>query len=174
MSGVGGQHDLVTQAHALDEARAILVLASTHENDGKLASSIRWSHPHVTLPRHVRDIVVTEYGIADLRGRTDRDCIAAMLAIADARFQAELAVRRDGPAKSSRTSRCRRRHGHNRPELLEQAFAPFRADGLFPQYPFGTDLTPLERRLARGLRQGYPMTTRVTKAMDRSLARIAA
>jgi acyl-CoA hydrolase len=153
VSGVGGQHDFVTQAHALDDARAILVLASTHENNGKLASSIRWSHPHVTLPRHLRDIVVTEYGIADLRGRTDRDCIAAMLAIADARFQPGLADAAKRTGKIEPDFALPTAAGRNRPEDLEEAFAPFRADGLFPEYPFGTDLTPLEQRLARGLRR---------------------
>src|SRR5207253_4615907 len=90
VSGVGGQHDMVTQAHALDGARAIIALASTDDSTGRLTSSIRWSHAHVTLPRHLRDIIVTEYGVADLRGMTDRDCIAAMLSIADARLQPAL------------------------------------------------------------------------------------
>jgi acyl-CoA hydrolase len=153
VSGVGGQHDFVTQAHALDNARAILVLASTHENDGKLASSIRWSHPHVTLPRHLRDIVVTEYGIADLRGRTDRDCIAAMLAIADTRFQSRLADAAKRTRKIEPDFTVPAKASRNQPEYLEQAFAQFRAEGLFPEYPFGTDLTTIEQRLVRGLRR---------------------
>jgi hypothetical protein len=37
--------------------------------------------------------------------------------------------------------------------VTDGALAPFCADGAFPEYPFGTDLTPVERRLARGLRQ---------------------
>lgn len=41
----------------------------------------------MTIPRHLRDIVVTEYGIADLRGRTDEEVIIALLEIADSRFQ---------------------------------------------------------------------------------------
>ncbi len=39
------------------------------------------------MPRHLRDIVVTEYGIADLRGRTDREIVEALVGIMDARFQ---------------------------------------------------------------------------------------
>ena len=31
-------------------------------------SNIRWSYGHTTIPRHLRDMVVTEYGVADLRG----------------------------------------------------------------------------------------------------------
>ena len=154
VSGVGGQHDLVNQAHSLDDARAIIVLASTDDSGGKPSSSIRWSHPHVTLPRHLRDIVVTEYGIADLRGRTDRDCIAAMLAIADARFQPALidAARRAGKIEPD-FALCAAAVQRNRPQRLAQALAPYRADGLFPEYPFGTDLTPIEQRLARGLKR---------------------
>ncbi len=57
---------------------------------GERTSNIRWNYGHTTIPRHLRDIVVTEYGVADLRGKTDRDVIAAMLAVADSRFQGEL------------------------------------------------------------------------------------
>ncbi|MBT2322908.1 hypothetical protein J7E62_11180 [Variovorax paradoxus] len=153
VSGVGGQHDMVTQAHALDGARAIIALSSTDDSGGRLDTSIRWHCAHVTLPRHLRDVVVTEYGVAELRGRSDRDCIAAMLAIADARFQPALAdaAKRAGklePAFAPSGDRA-----HNLPQRLEQALATFRADGLFPEYPFGTDLTPVEQRLARGLRR---------------------
>ncbi|HMC14487.1 MAG TPA: acetyl-CoA hydrolase/transferase C-terminal domain-containing protein, partial [Albitalea sp.] len=153
VSGVGGQHDMVTQAHALDGARAIIALASTDDSTGRLTSSIRWSHAHVTLPRHLRDIIVTEYGVADLRGRTDRDCVAAMLAIADARFQPALAdaARRAGKIEAAVVSSGDRQR--NLPRRLAQALAPFCADGVFPEYPFGTDLTPVEQRLARGLRR---------------------
>ena len=42
------------------------------------------------MPRHLRDIIVTEYGIADLRGKSDRDTIAAMLAVADSAYQPRL------------------------------------------------------------------------------------
>jgi acyl-CoA hydrolase len=152
VSGVGGQHDLVTQAHALDGARAIIALGSTDDSGGRLESSIRWSHAHVTLPRHLRDLVVTEYGVADLRGKTDRDCIAAMLAITDARFQPQLAdaAKRSGKLESDFALPGARQ---NLPQQLAQALAPFRADDVLPEYPFGTDLTAVEQRVARGLRR---------------------
>jgi len=38
----------------------------------------------------LRDANVTEYGIADIRGKSDRDVAVAMLGIADSRFQDEL------------------------------------------------------------------------------------
>jgi acyl-CoA hydrolase len=42
------------------------------------------------IPRHLRDIVVTEYGVADLRGATDEECIKALICISDGRFQQKL------------------------------------------------------------------------------------
>ena len=90
VSGVGGQYNFVAMAHALPGARSILCVRSTRRKDGKLASNIVTGYGNTTIPRHLRDIAITEYGIADLRGRTDAECIAAMLDIADSRFQEEL------------------------------------------------------------------------------------
>src|SRR5579872_1265081 len=90
VSGVGGQYNFVSQAFALPDARSILLLKSTRAVGRAETSNIRWRYGHITIPRHLRDIVVTEYGIADLRGRSDEAVIAAMIGIADARFQDEL------------------------------------------------------------------------------------
>ncbi len=90
VSGVGGQYNFVTMAHALPGARSVLCVRSTRRKDGKRSSNIVTSYGHITIPRHLRDIAITEYGIADLRGRTDAECVAAMLNIADSRFQEEL------------------------------------------------------------------------------------
>ncbi len=56
---------------AVDSVRA----RSTRTSGGKTTSNIVWNYAHATIPRHLRDIVVTEYGIADLRGRTDSEVI---------------------------------------------------------------------------------------------------
>src|SRR5579863_6874478 len=93
VSGVGGQYNFVAQAFALPGARSILTLEATRRSGARLESNIRWSYGHATIPRHLRDIVVSEYGVADLRGKSDADVIAAMLQIADSRFQHELARR---------------------------------------------------------------------------------
>ncbi len=150
----------MVQAHELAEARAIIVLNSTFESDRGQLSNIRWSYPHVTVPRHLRDVIVTEYGVADIRGKSDRDCIAAMMALADVRFQPELlaAAKRGGKIEAEFTvPEVARR---NRPEWLVAALAPFRAEGLLPEYPFGTDLTSIEQRLARGLSRLKQWSTR--------------
>src|SRR5581483_9515646 len=65
VSGVGGQYNFVAQAFALEGARSILALESTRQARGKAQSNIRWAYGHETIPRHLRDVFVTEYGIAD-------------------------------------------------------------------------------------------------------------
>ncbi len=87
VSGVGGQYNFVSMAHALPDARSILCVRTTRTSGGKTTSNIVWNYAHTTIPRHLRDIVITEYGIADLRGRTDHEVIAALLNVADSRFQ---------------------------------------------------------------------------------------
>ena len=47
----------------------------------------------VTTPRHQLDLVVTEYGVASLRGRTVRERAAALAAIAHPDFRDELSAR---------------------------------------------------------------------------------
>src|SRR5262252_4897765 len=91
VSGVGGQYNFVAQAFALPGARSILTLESTRQARGKVRSNIRWTYGHETIPRHLRDVFITEFGIADIRGKSDADVIASMLAITDSRFQDELA-----------------------------------------------------------------------------------
>ncbi len=152
VSGVGGQYNFVAMAHALPGARSILCVRSTRRKDGKLASNIVTGYGHTTIPRHLRDIAITEYGIADLRGRTDAECVAAMIDIADSRFQDELlaAARRANKIDAGYRIPASRRQ--NTPERLEEAFAAQRRAGLFSEYPFGTDLTREEIELARALR----------------------
>jgi len=91
VSGVGGQYNFVAQAFALAGARSILTVEATRQAGLRPHSNIRWSYGHATISRHLRDIVVTEYGVADVRGKSDADVIASMLQVADSRFQEELA-----------------------------------------------------------------------------------
>jgi acyl-CoA hydrolase len=90
VSGVGGQYNFVAMSHALPDARLLMMLRATHENKDGLRSSIVWNYGQVTIPRHLRDIVVTEYGIADLRGQSDGEVVKRLIAIADSRFQDQL------------------------------------------------------------------------------------
>jgi len=99
VSGVGGQYNFVAMAHELEGGRSVLMLRSTRTHKGALESNVLWNYGHTTIPRHLRDIYVTEYGIADLRGKSDEDCVIAMLALADARFQDRLAAQAQATGK---------------------------------------------------------------------------
>ncbi len=152
VSGVGGQYNFVAMAHALPEARSILCLRSTRDSRGEVTSSIPWSYGHATIPRHLRDIVVTEYGIADLRGRTDREVVEALLAIMDSRFQDRFVADAQRARKLPRDYRIPDTARNNHPQRLRERFAPWRARDLFEDLPFGSDITPEEVVLAKALR----------------------
>ena len=167
VSGVGGQYNFVAMAHAMDDGRSVLMLRATRESSGGESSNVVWEYPHNTIPRHLRDLVVTEYGVADLRGRTDEECIKAMIAIADARFQDELAARARDAGKLDPDWRIPDRARGNTPEALEARFAPFEQQGLFPRYPFGSDFTDVEQRLIpalQGLKKLSASKTRLLAA----------
>jgi hypothetical protein len=151
VSGVGGQYNFVAQSFALAGARSIIVLPATRAAGRRVTSNIRWSYGHTTIPRHLRDVVVTEYGIADLRGKTDRDVIAAMLAVADSRFQDDLLARAKHAGKIEQSFELKPSCRDNTPERIARALAPAREKGLLPRFPFGTDFTAAEQRLLPAL-----------------------
>src|SRR4029077_12224218 len=96
---------------------------------GGAPSSIRWNYGHTTIPRHLRDIVATEYGIADLRGKSDRDVIAAMLGIADSRFQTELLAQAKDAGKIEKDFEIPVACLDNTPERIEHALSAARVTG---------------------------------------------
>lgn len=151
VSGVGGQYNFVAQAFALEDARSIITLKSTRGAGKKLASNVRWTYGHETIPRHLRDIVVSEYGVADLRGKADMDVVAAMLSIADSRFQPELLKQAKDAGKIPSHYELPAAWRDNTPDRIERALAPLRARGLLPPFPFGTDFTEIEQRLIPAL-----------------------
>jgi acyl-CoA hydrolase len=153
VSGVGGQYNFVAQAFALEGARSVIMLRGSRAAKGKRQSNIRWRYGHVTIPRHLRDIVVTEYGAADLRGKSDRDVIAAMLAITDAQFQDELLRQAKDAGKIERSFELPKQARDNRPETIAQALKPAQDSGLLPAFPFGTDFTEVEQRLLPALQR---------------------
>jgi acyl-CoA hydrolase len=172
VSGVGGQYNFVAMAHALPEGRSILTLRSTREKDSTVTSNILWNYGNTTIPRHLRDVVVTEYGVADLRGLTDQDVIAAMLNIADSRFQDQLKRQAQAAGKLRRDYQIPEQHRNNSPRVLEERFILARARGLFSEFPFGTDLTAEEILLAKALKslqnktaRGWPRFATLMNAM---------
>ncbi|MEZ5505755.1 MAG: acetyl-CoA hydrolase/transferase C-terminal domain-containing protein [Gammaproteobacteria bacterium] len=152
VSGVGGQYNFVAQAHELEGARSILMLKSTREKNSHTQSNLVWNYGHTTIPRHLRDIYVTEYGIADVRGKCDSEVIAALVNIADSRFQSDLLQKAKRAGKLSADYTIPEMFRHNTPERLEQIAAKFRANGLLPAFPLGTDFTVEELVVARSLK----------------------
>jgi acyl-CoA hydrolase len=151
VSGVGGQYNFVAMAHEVVGARSILMLRSTRSKHGQTTSNILARYGQLTIPRHLRDVVITEYGIADLRGKTDRDVIAALLNITDSRFQDRLMQTAQQNGKLQRDYRIPDAFRNNRPERLAEQFKTLQANGLCPAFPFGTDLTDIEIVLGKTL-----------------------
>jgi acyl-CoA hydrolase len=151
VSGVGGQYNFVAMAHELQGARSILVLPATRNAGGTVSSNIVWRYGHTTIPRHLRDIVVTEYGVADLRGATDEDVVIRLLNIADSRFQEDLRGAAVKAGKLSAGYRIPARFRRNSPETLAAAWAAPDLQRALPHYPLGTDLDEREAALAVAL-----------------------
>jgi hypothetical protein len=151
VSGVGGQYNFVAQAFALEDARSILALEATRQAGSKTHSNIRWNYGHETIPRHLRDVFVTEYGVADVRGKSDAETIAAMLQVADSRFQGELAKIARDAGKLPKAFEIPRAYRENFPERIAEALKPAREAGLLPAFPFGSDFTEIEQRLIPAL-----------------------
>jgi Acetyl-CoA hydrolase/transferase C-terminal domain len=151
VSGVGGQYNFVAQAFALQGARSILTVEATRPAGATTQSNIRWSYGHETIPRHLRDIVVTEYGVADIKGKSDADVIAAMLQVTDSHFQNELARQAKDAGKLPKNFEIPAAYRENHPDRIASALKPAREAGLLPSFPFGSDFTDTEQRLIPAL-----------------------
>jgi acyl-CoA hydrolase len=163
ISGVGGQYDFVRQSFALDGACSLIMLNALRDGTPQAESNIVWSYGHITIPRHLRDIVITEYGAAYLKGANDADVIKRMISVADAQFQDDLIKTAQENGKLSK--------GFNKPDFwsentsrhIEQNLTPFREKGLLPEYPFGTDFTATEQRLIKALDKLKPISKSKSK-----------
>ena len=153
VSGVGGQYNFVAMSHALPDARLVMMLRATHDNKDGLKSSIVWNYGHVTIPRHLRDVIVTEYGVAELRGQPDGEVVKRLLAIADSRFQDELVKQAKAHGKLAADYEIPERYRNNTPQALEAKLNPWAEAGLLPDFPFGTDLTEDELHIVRALKK---------------------
>ena len=153
VSGVGGQYNFVAQAHELDDARSILCIRSTRGYGRKATSNIVAQYGHTTIPRHLRDIVITEYGIADLRAKTDEEIIIALLNIADSRFQPELLETALASGKLAPDYVIPEQYTNNTPQRVEGFIKKWRDREHFPMYPLGSDFSEEEKALAHTLRE---------------------
>jgi 4-hydroxybutyrate CoA-transferase len=103
-SGVGGQMDFIRGAALASEGKAIIALPSTAAGGtvSRIAASLKEGGGIVTTRAHVRT-VVTEWGVAELFGKSTRERAEALIAIAHPDFRDELA------AEARRTYTSRRR-----------------------------------------------------------------
>lgn len=90
-SGTGGQVDFVRAANRSRGGKAIIVVPSTARG-GTVSRIVATLAPgtHVTTGKNDVDYVVTEYGVAQLRGKTARDRASALIDIAHPAFRDQL------------------------------------------------------------------------------------
>ncbi len=172
VSGVGGQYNFVAMAHALHDGRSVLMLRASRQAGGKRCSNILWNYGHTTIPRHLRDIAITEYGVADLRTAGDEECVEKMVALCDAAYQPVIVGQARRAGKLPRGYIATAGLADNRPERLAARLRPYRQLGLLPDYPLGSDFTPVEERLAKALgwlREATATTWRKVRTIAQAL-----
>ncbi|WP_100640038.1 acetyl-CoA hydrolase/transferase C-terminal domain-containing protein [Marinobacter salexigens] len=153
LSGVGGQYNFVSMAHELPGARSVIALRSNRKVSGKAVSNIVFNYGHCTIPRHLRDVVITEYGIADLRGQPDEQVYLRLIRIADSRFQQDLLNQAQRAGKVDSRFRLPASWLNNTPDAITKAFAGAGDKDWFPAFPFGRDFTDQELVLGKALKR---------------------
>ncbi len=101
VSGAGGQLDFVRGA-AEAGGRSIIALPATAARGTRSRIVARLSDGVVTTPRTEADLVATEFGVAELRGRTLGERAEALAAVADPRFRDELLAATRGAERTGR------------------------------------------------------------------------
>ena len=88
ITGIGGQFDFVLGASRASGGRSIIALPSTGR-DGQISRIVARlpSGARVTTPRFVADYIVTEWGVAALRGKSDAGRAREMLRLAHPAFK---------------------------------------------------------------------------------------
>jgi 4-hydroxybutyrate CoA-transferase len=88
-SGVGGQLDFIYGASRSKEGVPVIALPSTAKEYSRIVTTLKPGAGVITSRNHVR-FVVTEYGIADLYGKTIRQRAQALINIAHPQYQDKL------------------------------------------------------------------------------------
>lgn len=149
ISGVGGQYNFVVMAQELADARSIMLCRSVYQKGMHVESNIIFKDGPITIPRHLRDIVVSEYGIAYLRGKTDSEVIKAMLNISDSRFQQMLLRQAKNARKLPADYEIPKQYTHNFPEKNSHLLNQENLKEIFIDFPFGTEFDEDEIILVR-------------------------
>jgi hypothetical protein len=127
------------------------MMKSVREKKGRRQSNIVWNPPQLTISRHLRGVVITEYGIAFLKGQSDSECIKRLIMIADAQFQDELLAVAQKNKKIDPHWKIPPVARNNTPEKLQEFTRFAKGKGLFKVFPFGSDFTPAEEKLQGAL-----------------------
>ncbi|MCX5857817.1 MAG: hypothetical protein NTZ57_07925 [Deltaproteobacteria bacterium] len=93
ISGTGGQLDFVEGAYRSKGGQSFICMNATFGNNGSIETRIRPTlEPGsiVTCPRTATHMVVTEFGVANLKGKSTWERAEALIAIAHPQFQEEL------------------------------------------------------------------------------------
>jgi acyl-CoA hydrolase len=87
-SGTGGQLDTHRGAQMSQGGRGIIALRSTAKN-GSISTIVPTLAPGagVTVPSQDVDTIITEYGVAELRGRCVKDRLEALIRVAHPNFR---------------------------------------------------------------------------------------
>ncbi len=91
ISAIGGSFDFLQGAHFSENGRSILAMNSTtpDEKRSRIVGRLPLGSA-VTIPRHSVQYVVTEYGVAELFGRSLKERAEALIPIAHPKFRDEL------------------------------------------------------------------------------------
>ena len=90
-SGTGGQSDFVRAANRSNGGKAFIVLPSTAKDDtiSRIVPTLT-AGTHVSTSKNDINYVVTEFGVAQLRGKTAKQRAEALINIAHPNFRGEL------------------------------------------------------------------------------------
>ncbi|RYG73340.1 acetyl-CoA hydrolase/transferase family protein [Lentibacillus lipolyticus] len=90
-SSTGGQSDFQLASHLSEGGRGVICMHSTAKDDtiSKIVPTLQPGTP-VTASKNDVDYIVTEYGVARLRGKTIRERTRALIDIAHPKFREEL------------------------------------------------------------------------------------
>jgi 4-hydroxybutyrate CoA-transferase len=91
VAGIGGQYDFVEGAYWAPGGRSVIALPATGRG-GEVSRIVTrlGAGAKVTTPRYLTDCVVTEFGRAELRGRSVEQRARSLITLAHPRFREQL------------------------------------------------------------------------------------
>ena len=152
VSGIGGQFNFVIMAHAIPDGKLIMAIRSTRGSGENVKSNIVFKYGHCTVTKYWKDIIVTEYGIAHIRGLSEEQVTREMIKIADSRFQGQLIKEAKKHHKLDADWELPEEYRNNYPEKVDAFIKEYQALGYFKQFPFGTEITQEEAILGGSLK----------------------